>query len=249
MSKPTDKILITLPFWSGDRTEAMLLARLLADLEPQYSNIADFAFVARRDCKHDRDTIGYVAKKFNTHTVISNRPETGWPNGCNGLFFGTVDWLLRGISGGKLPQYSGVFICASDTAPLARDSVRFMHYQWQLLQSRKVVAAGAVVPGSIQGASGSHINGDCFLLSANPVFLFWLAKRAGQVIRQRGGFDWILAPEFEQRGWANIPEVLSHYRRPPLGDSEFEKYVAGGTKWLHGIKGRSLIDECRRKLL
>jgi len=249
MSKPTDKILVALPFWKGDKTDAMLLARLLADLEPQYSTIADFAFVARRDCSHDRDTVGYVAKKFNTHTVISNRMETGWPNGCNGIFFGLVDWLLRGTSAGRIPQYSGVFVCASDTAPLTRDSIRFIYDQWWLLRARSVIAAGAMVPGSIRGTDKFHINGDCFIMPGNPDFLFWLAKRAGQVIRQRGGWDWILAPEFEQRGWANIPEIVSHYRRPPFAEGEWEKYVGAGIKWTHGIKGRSLIDEARRKLL
>jgi hypothetical protein len=247
--KSTNKILIALSFWKGDKSEAMLLARLLADLEPQYSTIADFAFVARQDCKHDRDTVGYVAKKFNTHTVTSNRPETGWPNGCNGVFFGLVDWTLRGISSAKIPAYSAIFVCASDTAPITRDAIQFIYAQWNLLQSRRVSVAGAMVPTSIAGPDKSHINGDCFLMSGHPDFLFWLAKRAGQVIRRGGGFDWILAPEFEQRGWANIPEIVSHYRRPPFAEGEWETYVNQGIKWVHGVKGSSLLQLARKKLL
>ena len=44
----TNKILITIPFWSRDRDQAMELARLLADLEQAHSEIADFAFACFR---------------------------------------------------------------------------------------------------------------------------------------------------------------------------------------------------------
>jgi hypothetical protein len=249
MKPESGKILIAIPFWSGDKAEATALARLLSDLEPERSSIADLVFVSRSDCKHDKEIVGYAAKKFNTFTASTKPGPTGWPRGCNSLFFGTIDWCLRGMSGGKLPKYRAIFNCAADSVPLVPDGVSFLHKEWVRTEKQGINIAGAMVPTSIAGTDKFHINGDCTLISGNLEYLFWLSKQAGTVMRRGGGWDWLLAPQFEQRGWANIPEIQSHYRRPPLGDGEFEKYVAGGTKWLHGIKGTSLIEECRRKLL
>lgn len=252
----SDKILITVPFWKEDRAQAMELSRLIADLEPDKSRRADFAFVARFDCPHDADTIGYVSKKFDAFKVTSNRRETGWPNGCNGTFFGTMDWCLRGISSARIPAYKAIFVCAADTAPLARDAVEYLHQQWDLLASQKtllkgnpLVAAGAMVASNVQDPNGTHLNGDCVLLSGNPDFLFWLVKRIGGVMRRGGGWDWIIAPELALKGWANVPGIKSHYRRPSFTEEEWPGHVEAGIKWLHGIKDDSLLKIARRKLL
>jgi len=244
----TDKILVVLPFWQGDKSQAMQLARLLADLEPAYSGAADFAFVARRDCKHDRDTVGYVSKKFNTFTATSARPETGWPGGCNGLFFGAIDWCLRGISSAKLPAYKALFICAADTAPLVNDGLMYLHSEWDRLSKQGVNVAGAMVPGNARGGA-NHINGDCILISGKPDFLFWLAKRAGNVIRSNCGWDWSMAPEFELKLWSDISGIKSHYHRPAFCEEEWDGYRAGGVKWLHGCKDFSLLKIARKRLL
>ena len=251
----SDKILITLPFWKGDRNDAMKVARLIADLQPEKNRRADFAFVARFDCRHDSDTVGYVSKKFDTFRVTSTRQETGWPNGCNGTFFGTIDWALRGISSAKIPRYKAIFICAADTAPLSLDAIEYLHQQWDTLSAQKeivrenLVAAGAMVATNAQDPNGFHLNGDCILLSGNPDFLFWLVKRIGGVMRRGGGWDWIIAPELALKGWANITGIKSHYRRPSFKEEEWAGHIEAGIKWLHGIKDDSLLKIVRQKLL
>ena len=65
------KILLALQFYPGDQKAAMALARLLADIEPRHSDRADIVFAGRFDVKHDRETIGYVARSFN---VMPFRP-------------------------------------------------------------------------------------------------------------------------------------------------------------------------------
>lgn len=245
----SDKILIVLPFWDGDKRQASALATLMADLEPQKSKFADFAFVARHDCKQDMATVNYVSRKFSTYTVTSPRQETGWPNGCNGIFFGAVDWALRGISSAKIPRYKAIFLCASDSAPMTRDSLLYMHAAWDIVSKKGAKIAGAMVGGNCLGGNRAHINGDCTLISGDPEYLSWICRRAGDVIRRRGGWDWILAPEFEARGWANLPGVTSQWKRPSFCEAEWDGYVAGGMKWLHGVKDYSLLDVCRKRLL
>jgi hypothetical protein len=247
--RKTDKILILLPFWKGDRSDAMGLARLLADMEPAYSGAADFAFLARRDCKHDTATVNYVSKKFNTFTATSARHETGWPQGCNGTFFGGIDWCLRGISGGKLPAYKAIFNCAADTCPLVNDGLLYLHSEWDRLSKQGAKIAGAMVGGNGRCQGGNHINGDCTLISGDPEYLSFIARQAGSVIRGGGGWDWVLAPQFEMKGWANIPGIISQWKRGPFCEDEWDGYRAGGMKWLHGVKGLSLVNVARKRLL
>lgn len=245
----TDKILILLSYWKGDREQAMRLARLLADLEPPGSGACDFAFVARRDCKHDISSVNYVSRKFTTFTGISQRHETGWPLGCGGLFFGAMDWCLRGISKGKLPKYKAILNLAADTCPLVNDGLLYLHSEWDRLSKKGVKMAGAMVGGNARCQSGSHINGDCTLISGDLEYLTFIAKQAGTALRGGGGWDWILAPQFELKKWANIAGIQSHWKRPTFHEGEWEALRAGGIRWLHGTKDNSLLELARKKLL
>lgn len=244
-----DRILILLSYWKGDRAQAMLLARLLADLEPGHSKSCDFAFIARRDCKHSAPDINYVSKKFPAFTGISARHETGWPLGCGGLLFGAVDWCMKGIHNGKLPKYKAILNLAADTCPLVNDGLAYMHAEWDRLSKKGVKIAGAMVGGNARCVSGKHINGDCTLFSADPEFLFWFAKQAGTTLRRGGGWDWLLAPQFELKGWSNIEGIRSDWKRPTFRPEEWDGYRAQGIRWLHGTKDNSLLELARKKLL
>jgi hypothetical protein len=243
----TNKILITIPFWSRDRDQAMELARLLADLEPAHSEIADFAFVSRPDCKAaDLETSAHVSRKFNLFNVVSGRNETGWPNGCNGTFAGTIDWVLRGVYSAKLPAYRGLFICESDACPLIRNPIGFIHSEWAKMKNKCI--AGALVPAGQHGRA--HINGGCCVLDADPKFLSWMVTSVGGAIATgRGGWDWVLADQFRMKGWQDMPGIQSHWRRPNFKEEEWDPAVNGGLKWLHGTKDNSLLQLARKKLL
>ena len=159
-----------------------------------------------------------------------------------------MDWVLRQISSGKLPPYAGLFNCASDSCPLVKDGLSWLHNEWMKLRPTCKVA-GAMVGGNRTGPHGNHINGDCTLFSADREFLFWLCKRAGDCIRSGGGHDWILAPEFEARGWADIPGIRSDWKRKTFPESDWAGYTGSGIKWLHGVKDLSLIKLARARLI
>src|SRR6476660_7427789 len=98
-------MLICLPFWEGDKLQCMTLAKLLADLEETHSTKADVLFIARFDCKHDMDVVRNISRKFNVYTHTSKRRGTGWPMGCNSLFFGTLEWVYYKMAGAQVPHY------------------------------------------------------------------------------------------------------------------------------------------------
>jgi hypothetical protein len=245
VKEPSNKILITLLFWAGDKRQAMKLARLLADLEPVHSTLADFLFVARFDCPHGQDTIKYVSRKFNTHVWTSKRRGVGWPTGCNGVFFGMLDWVYNKISANQIPRYKAILTLGSDGAPFRRDWLSVFHNAWDKARNVKpITSAGALMPGERE-----HINGDCFMFSTEEGFLRWLARDV-QDIRSSVGWDWALANDFKNRGWVNFPFVRSDWRHPGnCKETDWNEYTKQGIVWLHGVRDDSLIELSRKKLL
>src|SRR6476660_5410226 len=130
---PSNKILVVISFWQGDQNMAMRLARLMADLSPGRNDLIDILFCARFDCPHDLAAEKYVARKFNVFTMISRRRGTGWPHGCNELFFGMLEWVYHKKEAGHIPNYKAIFVVESDCAPLASNWIQLLHKGWDEL--------------------------------------------------------------------------------------------------------------------
>lgn len=244
---PTNKILIALPFWSGDKAQSMKLARLLCDLQPEHSQAADLLFVSRFDAKHDRATVDYALRKFNVYTHTSQRREVGWPHGCNGTFFGSMEWFYYRIVDGKIPAYQAMFIAESDGCPIVEDWLPRLVLEWKKVNElKKVYMAGALLPDVVN--NHPHINGGCALLSGDVAFLKWIVTQTAQH-NVHAGWDWFLNREFERWGWADIPSIKSYWHRPPFTEAEWIPELKKGTVWLHGVKDDTLLDLSRRKLL
>lgn len=243
----SNKILIALPFWQGDKVAAMRLARLMADIEPAHSEWADFLFVARFDEKHDPATVLHVSRRFNTFTHISGRREVGWPAGCNGLMFGTMEWFYHKMLAEKIPWYKAILICEADTVPLTRNWIETASREWDRINRAKTTRiAGAMVGGAQFGRQ--HINGGCAMLSGEMKFLNWMVK-AGASYGAIAGWDWVLADQFKAWGWADIPGMKSYWNRPTMGMSEVESVTKSGVFLLHGVKDDSLVKHARDLIL
>lgn len=244
---PTNKILIVLPFWEGDKRQAMKLAALLADLENHHSELADFLFVARFDCSHDDATVKYVSRRFNVFTHTSKRRETGWPMGCNGTFFGSMEYIYHKMASGKIPNYKAVFHIGSDSGPLKRDWLPRISSAWDSTAKRKkIYIAGPFLKGEL--GNRDHINGDAMLISGDLKFLKWLAVTVGG-IKAACGWDWGLAGDFCRWGWENFPFIKSHWRRPYMSHLDWDAEYNDGTVWLHGVKSDDLLDISRKNLV
>lgn len=234
-----NKILLALQYWERDREQAMKVARMIADLEPRMSDIADFLFVSRFDCEHDMPSIQYVATKFNVHHYRCIRRGEMWPHGCNELWFGTMDWVYGHTMAKRIPAYKAILTFEADAAPLTPNWIQRLSEDWD--------KAGVKVMGSLLSSPGRHVNGNA-MFSGDHKFLHWVAREVGGCTPQ-GGWDYVLAPEFEKQGWANCPRMRSWWQTPTLDRERYDALVAEGAVFLHGVKDDSVVGHVRQRFL
>ena len=234
------KILLAIQYWHRDRDQAMRVAKLIADLEPQRSQHADFLFAARFDCTQDEEAIRQVSKKFDVHHFINrNRRGTGWPHGCNELWFGVMDWLYSHREADVIPDYKAVLTFEADACPLTPHWIQRLSESWDKAQAK--------VHGPMLQYPGEHVNGNA-MFSGDLKFLEWIARQVGGC-SPHGGWDYLLAPEFKRRGWKGCPAMKSWWQHPTLKEGELDKLSETGVVFLHGVKDDSVIDAVRKKYL
>lgn len=234
------KVLLALQYWQGDKADAMDAARLIADLEPNKTKAVDFLFSSRFDCEHDRRTVDYVSRKFDVYTHKGRRRGTGWPAGCNDLWFDTISRVYELSKAKKMPRYDCVLTFEGDCAPLRPGWVETLWAEWKMA---KVKVMGDLLP-----APGEHINGNAFFSGD----LDFLGRIATKVLgcAPSGGWDYLLAPLFKQAGWFHSPSMCSEWNRhSPFGPPELENALKSGLVFFHGIKNDSLVRAVRQKWL
>lgn len=238
----SNKILLALQFWKGDRAQASQLARFIADLAPEQSEQADFLFSARYDCPQDPEAVKYVKRKFNVWTHQCRRRGVGWPHGCNELWFGTMSWIHGMIEAKKMPHYKAVFTFEADCVPMRRDWLSHFHREWDRANAREPV----YVMGCKLQSPGEHVNGNA-LFSTRIQFLRWLSRDivSGS---SRAGWDYWLAPEFRQWGWAVMPGMQSYWNSVTLPPDVIDMLFLQDVIFMHGVKDNSLLDAARRRL-
>lgn len=234
------KLLLVLQYWDGDRDLAMKLARVIADLESNHSDQADFLFFYRFDAKRDIKTEEYVGRKFNIWSERCKRRASGWPFGPNELWFGAMDWIYSMSEAKKLPQYKAIMTFEADCCPITPHWIERLSESWDAAQ----VPRATYIHGPLLQYPGVHINGNS-LFSGSKNFLLWVArKQAGCAPHQ--GWDYVLAPKFKQWGWKDCSIMKSYWRKPSIERGEFNQEVSRGTVFLHGVKDDSGLKLCRQ---
>lgn len=236
------KLLVAIQMWSGDREQAMRLARFLADLEPKHSDLADVLLVHRFDCAAPADVVPALSRKFNTFTYKTPFCDTGWPLGCNALADFTAEWALAMIAANKCPQYKAIFLCEGDGAPVQRDWVMKLSEAWDKANEKgPVFQAGPYIP-----PPNEHINGNC-LINADSKALKWFCQ--GRWKTKPGGWDWVGYEEFKKHGAVNVPGMKSLYAKLNFSEEEWKQQVSEGVIWIHGDKANDLIYWGRKNIL
>jgi len=248
-------LILNVQFWDGDKAQAMALARLIADLEDKPRNDVAILFTARFDCKHDEETIAYVAQKFQVLRYTTKRKATGWPNGPNQMMACSYEYLAELWVRGKLPKVKAVMFIEADCVPLSKDWLDRLIEEWNGC-GKKVLGAWLK-----KGDAGSeHVNGNC-IMSID----FFKTCKAILHPPSRGGWDAMLsygilpnaAPSKiiwsdYRLGTSDNPWKGCNYLWEPKRYGSIANVFYGRDLfpvYYHGIKSFDGIDCVRNKLL
>lgn len=140
----------------SDQESALYLARLIADNEPHKRFDVEFAISYRPDSSPVivEEIAHILHQKFQTvHVHKSLRSGTGWPHGCNDLWFDTMSWAAELVST-KRTKCTGILTFESDNLPLKRDWINILINEWKE-NHRDMLAVGNIWPIPIP-----HVNGN-----------------------------------------------------------------------------------------
>ena len=234
------KILLAIQFWERDKEQAMKVARLIADLQPGFCDIADFMFVARFDCEQDMKTIEHVSRKFNVHHFINSRFRGAeWPHGCNSLWFGTMDYIFSMTEAKRIPDYKAVLTFEADSSPLSPNWISELSQAWD--------KANVKVLGAMQTNPAPHVNGNA-LFSCDLPFLKWIARDIAGCT-PHAGWDFVLANAFKKKGWADCPAMRSWWGYPTMSKETFDQLGREGVVFFHGCKDDSMVRHVRERFV
>lgn len=238
------KLLLALQYWERDREQAMRVAKLITDLEPKHNDGVDFLFVSRFDCTHDLKAIDYASSKFKVfHYINKYRRGTGWPAGCNDLWFGTMDHIYSWTEARFMPEYDAILTFEADACPLVPGWHKTLMKAWHAVNAKK--------PTNIFGAMVEHpkphVNGNA-LFSGKLPFLYEISRRIGGC-PPIYGWDFYLTKEFSRLGWGDCPFIKSYWQEKMMEGSKIESLINSDVAFLHGVKDDSVIDFVRNRFV
>lgn len=239
------KFLIVLHVCPLDKAPGMVLAKLIADLESRHNEQADFLFFSRFDTELDMGSVNYVARKFNTQHYLNRwHRGSGWPLGCNLAAAGLFEYVYAMGEARKFSNYKAVLNMEADSAPLQPNWINQLSHGWDA-----AAAKGAKIYGPMIDPDGPHphINANC-MFSTDRKFMKWLARDSG-ALSSRGGWDWLLAPEFKLRGWSDSPLFRSWWRFPTMDAPTYDSLLAQGVAFFHGVRDASLRNLVRKRFI
>jgi hypothetical protein len=233
-------LVIALQYWSGDERQAMRLARLIADIEPEKRTDVALAFCRRFDMPTSQlqaDTFEYCSRKFGMIGVTSPVEATGHPDGCWGLWSGTMEFLAGAWWRGEL-AVENVFTVEPDGVPLRRDWIDRLR-----AEHAAALSAGKRVTGCLTATGGAlpHING-----SLMAHLSLWVDRTSLQHTPAGQAWDLfhsvVLTSEARPTSW-----IRNIYGAREWSDSAL-KAMSKEVAWLASTKDDSAIAWAERNL-
>lgn len=127
----TDRILVCVQMWAGDRDAAMSMLRLMADIAPNGKYDADLLVAVRFDCPFDLAGIMQIARSWRqVFTYRSTTKESGWPAGCNSVQHDVLRHYFEKCRRGEW-KYEAILMLEADCAPLSRDWLQRINDEWK----------------------------------------------------------------------------------------------------------------------
>lgn len=233
----------------------MLLARLIADIEPQMRSDVIFLFSARFDCPHDEETMKYVRQKFEHVFKFTSRSQaTGWPAGCNALWSESYQHCIENMRNGRWKGMEAILFMEADCCPLDLNWINHLKHEYK--NCGKMVL-GCWLDESDCGVT--HINGNCIIhkdlwrkdkgiLSPGPGA--WDGERPGTYLTN-GAPSRLIFSDYhhgtDRNPWRSCDHLFSTRRYPGAGNPLYGQDV--NPVWLHGVKGPAALECARKRLL
>jgi len=230
-------MIVALQYWAGDQEPAFALARLIADIEPRRREDVILVLSRRGDCPESeeaRRTRDYCSAKLSTMLLRSERPETGHPAGCFGLWAGTLARLTRLHMEGFIPWgHSAVATLEADGGPI---NPRWL--DMLIAAHARTLTQNLRVTGWVGDIPMPHVNGNLVIetgvlqdypsLLTCPDHAAWDIHHAKVLLRETRSCSVILSA-YATRDWT--PGCLTPLSRE--------------TAWVHGVKDDSIYRYAR----
>lgn len=231
---PVTPILICIPYWSGDRTQAIELCRIIEGLQPHHvRGIAHVMLVARQDCSIDKNMVNIISKKFNTFTHKSSSPMKGWPAGPNGMFSST----MIHISNNAKNHYECVYWMEADCIPITTNWFWSLVEIWRARHpSANIVGCRADCNGN---GTGDHITG-CALYHPNIARIMPEITRSSDVA-------WDYQNRAKIVAMGGHTKFIENWYKATNADPGILDRINVGVGIIHGYKDNSLVDLVKKK--
>lgn len=231
---PVTPILICIPYWNGDKTQAVELCRIIEGLQPHHAKgLAHVMLIARQDCAIDKNMVNIISKKFNVFTHKSTSPLKGWPAGPNGMFAST----MIHISNNAKNHYECVFWMEADAIPIAPNWFWCLVEEWRRRHpSANIIGCRSDCNGN---GTGDHITG-CALYHPNIARIIPEITRSSEV-----------AWDYEHRArivaMGGHTKIIENWYKATKADPGILDRVNVGVNIIHGYKDDSLVKLVKKK--
>lgn len=227
-------ILIVIPFWQGDKAQAVELCKIVAGLQPVHvGNAAHVMLVSRQDCPMDQNMVKIISQKFNTLTFQSRSPLRGWPAGSNGMFGSS----MIHISNSFKDKYECVYWMEPDAIPIIPNWFSNLVKEWRTRHpSVNIVGCRSDCNGD---GTGDHITG-CAVYHPNIARIFPQLTICSNI-----AWDYLHRGRIVAMG-KHTPLIENWYRarNAPYGILD---RVNVGVNIIHGHKDLSVVNHVKMK--
>lgn len=235
-------IRVLLQFHAADYDRAMLVARLIADLEVKFNPNVELTFVPRFDCPPpDDETLKACAKKMPLALFRTSTKWYGWPAGCNAMALDCMMEAKRLVRDGPWKSDDMLLLIEADCCPLTPSWLGCLRNEWTVAR-----AAGKIIMGSWRNSGGQwgHINGNCCLI---PGFADMIPVK--HLIGEDCAWDAALAPYIKDL-WHVTGLIKNCFQTQHISDTMIETPELGVDLpvMIHGIKSMDAISYTRSKI-
>lgn len=240
-------MILALQYYEGDLEKAMLLARLIADLEPRWRQDVLLALVCQPGTPLTadvKDTLRRCETKMPVEYVVSPRGAKGWADGSGQLWTGTMETFTKKSKDGTCNHDSIFTFDGSDGVPLHNNWIDLL-----MAEHDNTLKSGKMVTGTDpnDGHSPHHINGNMILqlalmdmhpelyetpLGAKQTADIWDCYHRG-IFLKHASVSSVICSEWHRYG---VTQEIMDLR-------------AKHSVWLHGYKDIALCPMARCRLI